>query len=216
MSESGHEQVRSLGLDWDITRGTVTIFISKILKAQFRFSNAITSGLVTKTSGLSLLGSLRHIATCSQLPEPFTSEFMASRYLLTGTGDAASPVQLLMTYQTGCFNRAPVEEFTNVFNLSVHMHMYASRDYGWLFLRFINTSRSNGSSTIHCRFYIELNQRSRTSMCSSSGSYVGVHVSNRSTFSSSNTRIDNTSAVSRARRSSSRYHLPRSTIGFCH
>ncbi|KAG3170033.1 hypothetical protein PI126_g2534 [Phytophthora idaei] len=59
-SESG----RALGLNWDTSKGEVTIPMEKIQKAYMRVSEVLEAGMASKTALLQLLGSLRHVMIC--------------------------------------------------------------------------------------------------------------------------------------------------------
>ncbi|OWY98435.1 LOW QUALITY PROTEIN: hypothetical protein PHMEG_00030803 [Phytophthora megakarya] len=108
------EQGRSLGLDWVTTRGTVTIPISKILKAQLRISKAITSGLVTKKVGIEF--TRQPTPHCHLLP---TCQSLFPAY--SWSRDLYEP-------QRGRFSGVPVEQFAHDFNPSVHVHIDASNE----------------------------------------------------------------------------------------
>jgi hypothetical protein len=77
------ENGRALGLEWNTREGTVTIPADKIAKALHRVLDAITKPSVTKTSELSLVGSLRHIATCCP---PARSFFQRLQDVATAVG----------------------------------------------------------------------------------------------------------------------------------
>lgn len=130
------EQGRSLGLDWDTTNGTVTIPTAKIIKAQRRVTDILEIGTVTKTSVLSLLGSLRHLATCCP---PARAFFQRIQDVAVHTGRYGrrklTPMAVedlrwfqIILQQHARFNRIPVEHFAQVATPAVHVHMDASND----------------------------------------------------------------------------------------
>ncbi|POM65663.1 Hypothetical protein PHPALM_18590, partial [Phytophthora palmivora] len=128
------ERGRALGLDWNTITGTVTIPTEKIAKAKARITEILRSGKVTKTSVLSLLGSLRHIVTCCPPARAFYQRLqdvaiLPGRYghrkLPASAIDDLNWFRLILQHENR-FNSIPVEQFARCARPTVHVHMDAS------------------------------------------------------------------------------------------
>ncbi|OWZ00491.1 hypothetical protein PHMEG_00028305 [Phytophthora megakarya] len=125
---------RSLGLDWDTNVGTVTIPPEKITTAQQRIAEVIEQGAVTKTTLLSLLGSLRHIVSYCQPARSFFQRLQdmttnidryGSRQRFAPAGDDLNWFQIILPHSTR-FNQIPVDQFAGIAPTAVNVHMDAS------------------------------------------------------------------------------------------
>ncbi|KAF1788305.1 hypothetical protein GQ600_1467 [Phytophthora cactorum] len=106
----------ALGLNWDTEAGLVSIPTEKIEKAQRTIQSHLDSGKVANTELLSLLGCLRHIATCCPLLEHFTREFKALRQTCRGTvTDVLTPLQSTISSGSRQFSGTPIRSTTSLY-----------------------------------------------------------------------------------------------------
>ncbi|EGZ05624.1 hypothetical protein PHYSODRAFT_342415 [Phytophthora sojae] len=131
-----NERGRALGYEWNTQDGTVTIPADKILRDQRNIAAILAAGTVTKTSALSLLGSLRHITTCCPPARAFFQRVqdMARRISRYGrrhvTAEAMEDLKWLqlILQNSDRFNSIPVDHFGNMAAPTVHVQMDASND----------------------------------------------------------------------------------------
>jgi hypothetical protein len=128
------ERGRALGLDWDTQNGTVTIPSAKIEKAQRRILGILSAGTISKTEALSLVGCLRHIATCCPPARAFFQRLqdMAIQLGRYGRRVLATPARedllwfLVILRSDHRFTGIPVEHFAGIAVPSVDVYMDAS------------------------------------------------------------------------------------------
>ncbi|POM59344.1 hypothetical protein PHPALM_31937 [Phytophthora palmivora] len=129
-------KVKALGILWDTDAGCASIPTEKLDKALTRVSQLIVAGEVTKTALLKVLGSLRHVATCSRPARAFFQRLQSDANILPRFGARAmSSVARddLRWFQTVLqhperFNSIPLAQFAELSDPDVHIFMDASSE----------------------------------------------------------------------------------------
>lgn len=128
--------VKALGLLWDTERCCVSIPSDKIDKALDRATKLAQSRLVSKTALLKVLGSLRHVASCSRPARAFFQSLQSCangipRYGLHRLSNAARDDLhwfKAVLQSPDHFNSIPVDHFAELSTPNVHVFMDASGD----------------------------------------------------------------------------------------
>ncbi|ETK92181.1 hypothetical protein L915_04408 [Phytophthora nicotianae] len=125
---------KALGLLWDTEEGCVSIPEDKIGKAIGRVTEMLSARSFTKTAILKVLGSLRHVASCSRPARAFFQQLQVSANRMPRFGQrklSAEAREDLLWFRTVLqhperFNSIPVSQFAELSDPVVHVYMDAS------------------------------------------------------------------------------------------
>ncbi|ETN14640.1 hypothetical protein PPTG_22169 [Phytophthora nicotianae INRA-310] len=122
---------KALGLMWNTDYGCVSIPSKNIQKATNRVTRLLSSSTTMKTSILKVLGSLRHVASCSWPARAFFQQLQASVNTLPRFGQRRLPTAArddlrwfrAVLHHPESFNSIPVALFADSSDPVVHVFM---------------------------------------------------------------------------------------------